>query len=165
MSTVGLRSGWYGWPQRLRLPWCIASLPQFYARSLAEQRRPDDVEATWRPAERLAATPAPCARRGVQPVQRADHDRLRWLAVTLCLFHDARLTDFWRLYELLQARMAGRCRKNRRPPPATAGAAPAPLPSLFADNDADLLLAVHGEVVTVEERLEAGVAQVRRVRF
>ncbi|MBK9094017.1 MAG: zinc ribbon domain-containing protein [Anaerolineae bacterium] len=168
--TAGLRERVEWLAQRLRLPRRIAKFAQFYARSLAEQCRPDDVEANWRLAERLAATALDVRAEARSLFKGLTDDRLRWLAVTLCLFHDARLTDFWRLYELLSAH--GRAlQENRRPlpaaeqPAATAGAAPAPLPSLFADNDADLLLAVHGEVVTVEERLETGVAQVRRVRF
>ncbi len=93
-------------------------------------------------------------------------DRLRWLAITLCLFRDTRLTDFWRLYELLSAH--GRAlQESRQPgaPPAPAAAPPAPPPSLFAENDADMLLAVHGEVTTVETRLETGPGVARRVRF
>lgn len=168
--TAGLRERVEWLAQRLRLPRRIAKFAQFYARSLAEQCRPDDVEANWRLAERLAATALDVRAEARSLFKGLTDDRRRWLAVTLCLFHDARLTDFWRLYELLSAH--GRAlQEDRRPPPAveqpaaTAGAAPAALPSLFADNDADLLLAVHGQVVTVEERLETGVAQVRRVRF
>lgn len=170
---AGLRERVEWLAQRLRLPRRIAKFAQFYARSLAEQCRPDDVEANWRLAERLVATALDVRAEARALFKGLADDRLRWLAVTLCLFHDARLTDFWRLYDLLCAHGLA-VQESRQPPvpaassataPTATNAPPAILPSLFADNDADLLLAVHGELVSVEARLETGVALVRRVRF
>lgn len=165
---LGERVEWLA--QRLRFPRRIAKFAQFYARTLAEQCQPDDLEANWRLAERLVATALDVRAEARALFKSLTDDRLRWLAVTLCLFHDARLTDFWRLYDLLWAH--GLAEQESRQPtvsappaPAAPASAPAPMPSLFAETDADLLLAVHGEVVSVETRLETGVALVRRVRF
>ncbi len=164
---LGERLEWLA--QRLRFPRRIAKFAQFYARALAAQCQPDAVEENWRLAERLVATALDARAEARALFKSLADERLRWLAVTLCLFHDARLTDFWRLYDLLFAHGLA-LQESRQPPaaaapPATPPQTPAPLPSLFAENDADQLLAVHGEVVSVETRLETGVALVRRVRF
>lgn len=149
--------------QRLRTPARIAKFARLFARQLTQSPTEQTHELGTIAEQTLhLVTNAHAEARSL--FQSLPDDRHRYAALTLTLFDDVRLPDFWTVQQLILARSGLEVPTGDKPSPPDDDQAAA-RPSHFALSDADLIAAIGGKIVNATTESDLGPVPVKYVRF
>lgn len=149
--------------QRLRTPARIAKFARLFARHLT-QSPAEQAHELWPIAEETLHLVTNTRAEARSLFQSLPDDRHRYAALTLTLFDDVRLPDFWMVQQLILERSGLEVSTGDTPSPPDNDQVAARL-SHFALSDADLIAAIGGKIVNATTESDLGPLPVKYVRF